>query len=764
MKIRSVQLGLHDLKIAKVLFVLSVLSMTLVQKVVACGFCAPTYNYYLFHSAPGGAMNNDSELLAREWSRMIKGTVTVEDMERMAELTLADVDTLKHPVLNYARNHRDTEMLAYLRDLATYLSIPQLSLDEWYYPSEDELKERKVVAVKLEKRLDAVKSSRFAAQYKLLRIRLAFRMEEYDKCLNLWENEGDNNDTSVFGKMTKGYYAGALKRLGRREEAAVIFAELRDEQSAILCMNSRSQNVRFMRAIAEKDLNSAVLPYMLDVLMNNIQEMNDFLKCKRRIEGIVKSGTKDLSGVFDNIPATAMAPVEMDDEGNVVSVGELTEENWYSMLDAFAMHESEIAALKEFCSEMAVKEGVKDKCMWLSALAYLHYFDGKYAEANDEINRACSMTSFPASNDNARVLRLLICTTLDDNKAMEKILCADFPWLMQNKGINAIHKIAVHGLAARYEAKKDFCMNLLSWSLTRMNDYEGEYQDLFKKHSPEDNGKFFSLFQSATLEQEKALYDFVFNKKNKQTQWQKTLIQAAGLNNEDIEDMIGTRLLRMGKWAEAAEWLRKVSLEFLSEQNIAYYAHERNYDVELWATHQDVKRSFGDPVQLRKNKKLTFCEEVINLNKELKKAKGEAKAKLAYKLATLYSQASYYGECWWLTEYHKSDYCNIGYGAITKDSFDFDGQAVSLLNEASKVDDDIMKMKCAFAQIAVSKNPPYSWMLDDDTYTFKLQVNKNSPLFSTLKQLRKMLKESKVAPTYISQCDMLRTAFKLSGM
>lgn len=147
-------------------------------------------------------------------------------------------------------------------------------------------------------------------------------------------------------------------------------------------------------------------------------------------------------------------------------------------------------------------------------------------------------------------------------------------------------------------------------------------------------------------------------------------------------DVIGTKLIAGGKFDMAQQWLKQVSLDFMSGQNIALYASKRNFTTPAWYKKQLVRDWMnGGPEDTRaritSNQKLQFCQYMEQTIKDYNAATDAAeKADKAYSLAVACYQASVYGDCWYLTHYikHMADTAHKG-------EVDYAAQAIKYLNE-----------------------------------------------------------------------------------
>lgn len=690
------------------------------SKVQACGYYSPSYDFEMFHVTPEDGLTAYQEqinqLLLLEWSKYIHGTVSVEESERLADLTVDDVDTLNHPVLNYARKNRDTEMLNYLRSLAQYLELTRIRMNSWDYPTKEQLSQREQKFNELNSSLKTVKvSERLRARYDLLRMRVLFRLEKYDECVMLWRNELKKRDSSVFHDMAHGFYAGALFRLGKHLDAAVEYAELGDAHNAQLCVNNQQQ-VSSMRQVAIENPNASVLQYMLERMMNNLDRNTDFI---------------------------------LDETENA---------KFTSMFDVLAIRQKDMNELIEFANEMAERNMVTDKCLWKSAVAFTEYMQGKKEEAWQHINEAVSLPGTEASNSNARLLRLLIAVAQSSEAEMEKCFAQekDFIRKMHNAGgiwTDNLGRIAVKGLIPHYEPTNNKNMKLMSYLFLAYAEGPEHMTNI-----PSYYCDFTTQFDSSTFTQMKNFYQFMYNKKYKHSDFESNLIELMAPSEESMCDLLGTRALREGKWEEALTWFDKVSLEFLSLQGIAPYAAKRDYHLEEWINYPIPVKEYVE-THLTVNQKANYCREVLDLRSRLTKATGEERCEIAYQLATLYFQASVAGSCWWLTRYGKSNTLEYNdpdpEGCINLMSL-----AANMLRISRFSTNQNLRAKSLFASLFIPFDSMYKWTYNEN-YDQVIVLNKDSKRYEDLTELIKYRQTVENCEEYILKCDVLRQLIKM---
>ena len=236
--------------------------------------------------------------------------------------------------------------IAYLRDLVDYLYASKtLHPCEWNYPTKRDVEGGR----KILQRLSALplKSGKWSGEYRLLRARCAFALGRYAEVAKLWESS-TKDATASWSPIFRNLYAGALVRLGRREEAVRIYAEQGDVQS-LRYLVYQLRNLAGIRAEYAADPNSPLLPYLVEDLVTNVQE------------------TYDNSDDF----------------------------TYLKEIDCAGVVEREQRDFIAFAQKVVAEKRSHSLAMWQSAIAMLHYYAGRYAEADRAAEAALSLSGTP---------------------------------------------------------------------------------------------------------------------------------------------------------------------------------------------------------------------------------------------------------------------------------------------------------------------------------------------------------------------------------
>jgi hypothetical protein len=229
------------------------------------------------------------------------------------------------------------------------------------------------------------------------------------------------------------------------------------------------------------------------------------------------------------------------------------------------------------------------------------------------------------------------------------------------------------------------------------------------------------------------------------------------LDQNKMNDLVGTKYMRLCRWQEAAEWLARVPVSFYNERGYAVYVANRQWTVEPWITRQFLKDEveYSDRKwQLKENPKLAFAREMGKMEGELNVLKGKARQQLCYDLAVRYAQAHFTGDCWFLMRDGKSVS-----DQLRCNETDLGKKAAGLLKEASQTKDAALKERALFGQcygyLYFSDWQMQPWNSDEpDDPAYQRLTNSKSPQYQAFAALADFERSNKSgASKYVSNCD-----------
>lgn len=296
-----------------------------------------------------------------------------------------DFANSNNPIIEYARNKKDMEMQAYLRDLCKYIQLNDKKYDRWNYPDEDEMLNLNKSYKAILQRAKAYTGSRLKDRYALLAMRCMFQLEQYTEVLSYWGSTGTKVQDPDCKKTMKGLYAGALYRTDKVNNAMVIYAEINDVQSLFCCLDGK-RNFDGIKQIYDSDNNSPVLQYLVQDFVESCQD-------------------------------------------NCV-IGEGAADSWINQ---------EARKFVPFANEVVAKKKTNNPIFWKEAAAAVSAFLGDYANAEKYIAECDKMSGTQREKDNARIIRDYVYLKAHGYKQKQDFIVAEMKWLEENSSNSRIY-------------------------------------------------------------------------------------------------------------------------------------------------------------------------------------------------------------------------------------------------------------------------------------------------------------------------------------
>lgn len=704
------------------------------QKSYCCFDVYPTHNYYMVSFAERKIDRNPfQEEIDAFWKNYTQG--------KYSTYPTYDVTGLKA----YIKSLDDNEMLNYVKDLNEYIDIcNEFYINRWEYPDKEELAIRDSLITSLQDRSKNYKGARFRGQYHLLYMRCLMLLRKWDEVKNYWQSTGKRLPQSIYRSMMENIYAGALFHTGEMEPAFAIFSRHGDEASIRWSMR-KYRGLAGIRTIYSKNPNSPSLLYLLQDFVNNFQETID----QNNETGIL--GAEDYMEIPNN--------------------------------DAL-----------QFCvfADSVLENGkVTDPCMWGTSQAMVYHLLNDREKAKSSISRALGYSGSSRSKANCQCVNILIQSSDPD---------CDLTWL--------IGELSWLEDQCLKETKSDYCysnafdrimMNSLSPMLRQRGEknlalaVDGMYNEILTQKSTshhrsahydyEERGEStwnedyqneyinFNLYTMSASDCE-SYYNFITS--NHSDPFSQYVCSRVYKDKNFFNDFIGTKYMAEAKFAQAIPYLEKVDLSYLSNLNISYYMQNRDYHKERWLTRQGKKDDYSHEgmrhIAFSKNPRLDYCREILNLqNSFSKNSMSEKGNHIAYQLATLYYQASYKGDCWWLISYKNSSNPFV----IEQDHIgenDFIQSTVVYLRSCLDTKDDNLLGKCLYALAYAATD---EWLKpekeSEEDYIDEDQMamipNPMSEKYARLDALNHYYENHKEnAPAYMSKCDVLTQFRKMKWL
>lgn len=716
----------------------SLIALSFCSDTWACISEAPTHNSYMFSVFRRESMKSPFSSAMNDFWKNYADDRLSTDMEYYA-WNHDRIDSI-------ARSRVDVKMRRYMKLLDRYLEISsQIAPDSWDYPTKEDLARRQSTLLSILKNATADMSAGMKEQNALLVMR-ANMLLGYDKeNIAFWKSTASALPQGVWRDMARNIYARALFQTGSRLEACNIYAEQGDMLSIKWCMR-HYRNLAGIQKIYATDPDSYTLVYLVQDFVNNVQE---------------------------TIDQTGISGADTDDE-------------WFKFIDANAVYKDEAMRFVSFANTVAEEGKTRYPCLWKTAAGMIDYLFGMPEKAVSELDQAMTMEGTPRMKDNARCIRLLASTgahALDADYSA--YLLKEFRWLdtliesergsaedYGNHYTDVKERVVYKALAPKYRAAGQ-----TSTALALLGMME-EYRQAFYtkgRHSQPDykwegeyawNGdytswnEYFSALDTLQADVMAGYFEYISSRPS--DPFEQYVISQVYPNKDYYNDLTGTRYMAEGRFEEALPYLERVSLDYLAQQNISWYMANRSYTVPRWFTRQwpnlpDTDGpGKGEP---KENLKIKYCKDLLKLQSSYNLMReGVQKDEQAYTLATMYYQASCYGDCWFLTHYGHS----INDSARSGES-DFARKAMEYLRECALSSDPQLRYKSLYALAYVDKDPWYDTQYDKD-YNPILILRPASSQYKAMNALYRFTRENpQYADHYTTRCDMLKAFIKATG-
>ena len=599
-------------------------------------------------------------------------------------------------VIKAAQDKGDQLMVSYVKHLKTYLDCADdVASEQWNYPSKNELAKRKEKLLQVQAYASGKIRSKLRSQHALLYMRANMLLGNHHENVNFWEQTASQFIETVYKDMMKNIYAGALLKMGRADEAGRIFAEQGDWRS-LMTQYYKNRSFEAIRQEYLRDANSAVLPFLLQDFVNNAQEA-------------------------------------VDSEKGYGSEGKLFVRK---------IIRSEAEQMMRFAGQVVNEGKTRVPALWKTAQAWLEFMYGQ-KQAQQTIYTATTLDGTERMKDVARIIQLYINSVQQPiNAQYDSWLAGELKWLKSHTSAadelgncydNALFRLVQQVLGPKYEEAGQPLTSLAIYKAFKSYRYE---------------------YVIDTMKVETLQKYFYYCQKPASTPLEEVLKPLQNLKIDEMNDLIGTKYMRLCQWSKAMQWLSKVPLQFYNEKAYALYAANRKYTIEPWITRQWLKREweYSDiKWRLNQHPKVTFCREMQQMEGELNVLSGLTQQQRCYELAIRYAQAHFTGDCWYLMRNGKGIY-----DELRVNETDLAAKAMDYLKQASASSDFKLKEKALFAMsyCYLHKNPWFTFEWDDSKLENVMKIHPESSQYQALTVLARFEQENaQRTSSYVSRCD-----------
>ena len=604
-----------------------------------------------------------------------------------------------------ARRKKDLLMVGYIQNLQKYLKCSdEKRQEQWDYPTKEQLAKRRQTLLAVRSYAQSKLTTRLRSQHALLVMRCNMLLGEHAQNVTFWNTTGSKMIESVYRDMMRNIYAGALCKTGSEAVGVKVFAEQGDWES-LMTLYYKRRSYAAIRQEYLREPDSPVLPFLLKDFVSNAQEAIDAAGDEYAIGG--KLFIRDIT-------------------------------------------RQEAQQMCQLCRQVVSEGKTPVPVMWQSAKAWLEYLFGSRQQSVSDIKAAMGLDGTERMKDNARVLRFYITASqMRNGKAMDDYVAEEMQWLDT--------KVKDDDFFSRAQAR--IAHQIL------MERYKSQPARLLAIEKVANCTEYTTCID--TIKVESLLKYIAYMEAPAQNTLDKYLKK--GLKNltqeEDclsaINDLVGTKYLRLCQWDKAATWLQKVPATFYNKQGYAAYAAKRQWTIEPWIKRQWVADElvYGHTKwKLKTNPKLDFACDMMQLEVNEKILTGKALLQCYYDQAVRYAQAHYTGDCWFLMRNGKS----VG-DTLRSNETDLAARAVSLLRKASETVDFNLKERSLFALSYGYLNPSlwYEEEWDGNAATIVRKPRRQSSQWRAFTTLAAFEQQNATRTSgYVSRCDEYRQFLK----
>jgi len=642
-------------------FTLISLAFFVSSSAYSCGWSSYTSGeYYVFYSYPVESTNELPEIDAhfKEWRKLIDNQASLKDIEEVVyRYSIADLENIllkkesnKNSFVKYLQKKKDTEIVNYLLLAKRCETARTKRNDKWWYPTKDDLKNidfQEIVQEAL-----AYKGSRLKNRYLLQAVRAAYAMKDYDLCLDLWENQIKNLPRSAVKTMCQGYIGGIWFQRGDYEKAITFYNEGNDQASFWWCaqnMTKENTDLERIKILYKYQPSSEELAIMLQNICRDAEE---------RANG----------KVFNN---------ESNDYG----------------YQGFQQNRERYIDLRDFALQVAAEKRSNNPAMWQYAAAFLTFLDGETALATKYAKKADNLNGTSFIKEKIKVLQIMLyayaAKNYDENfensilsqlQWLDSLIVRDInvknragydrkkgEWRNNNASIKEVYedgytkgnysqyypfdmmrKITLSVMLPKYRQQKDYTKSLLlagmaserlrslvdfkhiQWT-TYNTDYNTDIFDYMNEFPVENIIEYQQLLQSGG-----------------HNEFEQFLVSKCYKNDDYLNELIGTKYLRLEKFDKAIPYLSKVSDKYIESMNVYHYFH---YD-PFREVYENRKHQEPYPAY-----KLNFAKKMLSLQQKIQREQDKEKnAAATWQYAVALARSVSDGESWALTTYYMGAY------------------------------------------------------------------------------------------------------------
>ena len=522
----------------------------------------------------------------------------------------------------------DPEVIEYLK-LARMCEDARNKLNsKWYYPH----KECPVLQSLNEVVDRSMKYSgeKLKDRYALQAVRAMFSLGRHKELVDWWEKNANSIDDEPIRESIRGYVAGSYFRVGQEEKAFEYYNRIGDLQSIIFCLKQQGKYEGDEKMLAYAAENCPDSPYVSGILQRYVGCFED--------GGInINANVSECYNICMKAAARSKKPARW-----LYSAAFLKNLMGQPYVASGLLGRAEKCADNEFIGDsirilmmlIDARNSTYDREYEAKLLNELKWLDGKICsnidkQVIDETSEGWRLKnglSYYYWNDMMRkiVLGTVVPRMVESGRIPTALLLANYA---DNRLLSLVDKVEI----GQFDQEGKY----ITYSMTLDKYRNSETFNMF-----DYSNHYFRLLDSVGVE---ALISYAGLLKSPSAVLEKFLITKAYIDDDYINDLIGTRFMRSMRYSDAVTYLAKVSSDYQRRLNTYPYMERLpfKYGPERGTVRDNYKLSFA--------RKMVAYESVIKSEVDQDKV-GEAMVMMGIGIK------SSFDFCWSLTHYSKSEY------------------------------------------------------------------------------------------------------------
>ena len=613
------------------------------------------YIYYYYEHKPQTDRNVD------DWYQLLNGKVTKEDVfEAVYQLTAVEIldKKSKHPFVSALRKVKKEGELQYLAFAKQYSNLNRSGIDHWEREDSDLNQARSEAIGEALKRMKSTKEKQLKRRYAYQAIRFAFYNNDQELIEKLYNDHFKGKSELTIDHWADYYYLHTLKPgAERNSRAAQIFAKVPSKSHGIFYLYTWKIPVDETLTFARSDEEKANV-----MAMHAVRQKNRQLSTIAKIYELDADHpllpfliVRELNKVEDWVLGpkyTTFAPI--------MRPGITTYEADDMLIERAVISDQDYA--KEFEKWLMTNRSGFDLELLASVTGMLQFITDDTSKALNTLKYA----KFQNKRREAWRLRMVSLLSVAEGADIEDL---DLSRFLSNDHENRERFLFIVGRLFEYKGELGNAALFFS-QLNQQNDYwnafawnEKRGRTVFNVTFYSDYYRYFDANYSAKELAEILAYveDLRSNYKGKQLVQLTEDILSEKLR---ITDLIGTKHLREDDLASAVRWFEKVPEGYWKADSnyYAFYLAANPFYVDFYSQHEETA---ADTVSYTKYEIASKLDQLI---KQVKKQKGDKRAKTEFLIANCYFNMTTHGNSWMM---RRSWWSANTYNTIYVDSDEF---------------------------------------------------------------------------------------------